>query len=84
MLLTNVDAFRQPERFELFLQACEADYRGRPGYEDKPMASAERLRAAYTAASGVDAGAIAKEHQGGDAIKQAVFEARCEAVKRIA
>ena len=82
-LLTNIDAFRQPERFELFLQACEADYRGRPGYEDKPMASAERLRAAHAAAAGVDAGAIAREQQGGEAIKQAVFEARCEAVRRM-
>jgi len=79
-LLTNVDAFRQPERFELFLQACEADYRGRPGYEDKPMASAERLRAAYAAAAAVDAGAIARQHQGGEAIKRAVFEARVAAV----
>ncbi len=79
-LLTNVDAFRQPERFELFLQACEADYRGRPGYEDKAMAAAERLRSAYAAASGVDAGAIARQHQGGEAIKQAVFAARVAAV----
>jgi tRNA nucleotidyltransferase (CCA-adding enzyme) len=79
-LLTHVDAFRQPDRFELFLQACEADYRGRPGYEDKPMVSADRLRAAYTAAASVDAGAIAREHQGGEAIKQAVFEARVVAV----
>ena len=80
MLLTNVDAFRQPERFELFLQACEADYRGRPGYEDKSMASADRLRAAHAAAASVDAGAIARQHQGGEAIKQAVFEARVAAV----
>jgi tRNA nucleotidyltransferase (CCA-adding enzyme) len=82
-LLTNIDAFRQPERFEQFLQACEADYRGRTGYEDKSMASAERLRAAHVAASAVDAGAIARQQQGGEAIKQAVFEARCDAVRRI-
>ncbi len=81
-LLTSVDAFRQPERFELFLQACEADYRGRPGYEDRPMASAARLRAAHAAASGVDAGAIARRQQGGEAIKRAVFEARVAAVRQ--
>jgi tRNA nucleotidyltransferase (CCA-adding enzyme) len=79
-LLSNVDAFRQPARFELFLQACEADYRGRPGYEDKAMAAAERLRAAHAAAAGVDAGAIAARHRGGEAIKQAVFAARVAAV----
>lgn len=82
-LLTHIDAFRQPERFELFLQSCEADYRGRPGYEDNAMAAADRLRAAHAAAVRVDAGAIARQHQGGEAIKQAVFEARCDAVRRI-
>jgi tRNA nucleotidyltransferase (CCA-adding enzyme) len=82
-LLTHIDAFRQPERFELFLQACEADYRGRPGYEDQPMVSAERLRAAHAAAASVDAGAIARAQQGGEAIKQAVFAARCEAVRKM-
>jgi tRNA nucleotidyltransferase (CCA-adding enzyme) len=81
-LLQHVDAFRQPARFEQFLQACEADYHGRPGYEAKPFISAERLRAAHRIAAQVDAGTIAKQHQGGEAIKQAVFEARCEAVKQ--
>ena len=79
-LLQNVDAFRQPERFEQFLQACEADYWGRPGYENKPMTAAARLREAYKIAAQVDAGAIARQHQGGEAIKQAVFDARCAAV----
>ncbi|MHB1232769.1 MAG: multifunctional CCA addition/repair protein [Burkholderiales bacterium] len=79
-LLQNVDAFRQPERFEQFLQACEADYWGRPGYENKPMTAAARLRRAYKIAAQVDAGAIARQHQGGEAIKQAVFDARCAAV----
>jgi tRNA nucleotidyltransferase (CCA-adding enzyme) len=80
-LLQNLDAFRQAPRFDQFLQACEADYAGRPGYEHKIMASAERLRAAYRIASEVDAGAIAQQHQGGEAIKQAVFDARCAAVR---
>ena len=82
-LLQHVDAFRQPERFELFLQACEADYRGRPGYEDKVMGSADRLRAAHAVAAEVDAGAIARAHQGGEAIKRAVFEARVAAVSGV-
>ena len=79
-LLQHVDAFRQPARFEQFLQACAADYHGRPGYEAKPFVSAERLRAAYRIAAQVDAGAIAQQHQGGEAIKQAVLAARCDAV----
>ncbi|MBU4499395.1 MAG: multifunctional CCA addition/repair protein, partial [Gammaproteobacteria bacterium] len=30
-LLERVDAFRRPDRFTEFLQACECDFRGRPG-----------------------------------------------------
>ena len=82
-LLQNVDAFRQVQRFEQFLQACEADYAGRPGYEHQTMVAAERLRAAYRIAAQVDAGAIAQQHQGGEAIKQAVFAARCAAVQKL-
>lgn len=79
-LLQSVDAFRQSQRFQQFLQACEADYQGRPGYEQKTMAAAERLRAAYQIAAQVDAGAIARLHSDGEAIKQAVFDARRAAI----
>lgn len=79
-LLVRVDAFRQPERFRAFLKACEADYQGRPGYEDRPMPGAARLAAAYRAAAAVDAGAIARQHEGGEAIRAAVFAARVAAV----
>ncbi len=79
-LLQQVDAFRQPPRFVQFLQACAADYWGRPDYPGKRFIAAERLANAYQIAAQVDAGAIAQQHQGGEAIKQAVFTARCEAV----
>ncbi len=82
-LLQHLDAFRQAQRFEQFLQACEADYQGRPGYEQKPMAAAQRLREAYRMAAAVDGGAIAQQHGDGEAIKQAVFEARCAAVSEL-
>ena len=32
-LLESIDAFRRPERLEMFLHACEADFRGRAGFE---------------------------------------------------
>ena len=31
-MLQGVDAYRKPERFEEFLQACACDFHGRPGY----------------------------------------------------
>ncbi len=58
-MLQAVDAYRKPERFVEFLQACACDFHGRPGYAEKPYPQAERLRAAFSAARSVDAGAIA-------------------------
>jgi tRNA nucleotidyltransferase (CCA-adding enzyme) len=45
-LLQHTDAVRRPERFEQFLLACEADARGRKGFEERRYAPAERLRQA--------------------------------------
>lgn len=60
-ILQAVDAYRKPERFEEFLQACACDFHGRPGYGAKPYVQAERFQQAYVAAKSVDAGAIAGE-----------------------
>lgn len=81
-LLQHLDAFRQPQRFEQFLQACAADYYGRPGYAEREFLGGVRLQAAYQVAAQVDSGAIARQQQGGDAIKQAVYAARCAAVQQ--
>jgi tRNA nucleotidyltransferase (CCA-adding enzyme) len=63
-MLQGVDAYRKPERFEEFLQACSCDFHGRPGYAEKPYPQAERLREAADAARSVDAGTIAAELSG--------------------
>jgi tRNA nucleotidyltransferase (CCA-adding enzyme) len=59
-LLESLDAFRRPDRFELFLAACEADARGRTGLEKRDYPQSERLRAALAAARAVDAAAVAE------------------------
>ncbi|MCF8152310.1 MAG: multifunctional CCA addition/repair protein [Sulfuritalea sp.] len=58
-VLERCDALRRPERFELILLACEADYRGRLGWGEKDYVQAAAWRAALNAVRGVDAGAIA-------------------------
>jgi tRNA nucleotidyltransferase (CCA-adding enzyme) len=60
-MLQSVDAYRKPDRFEEFLQACECDFHGRPGYAERPYPQSELLRSSFIAARGVDAGAIAAE-----------------------
>jgi tRNA nucleotidyltransferase (CCA-adding enzyme) len=79
-LLTSTDLFRRPERFEELLSACECDWRGRAGFEARPYPQAELLRAAATAARGVDAGAIAQQSPSPEEIPRRIEAARLEAV----
>lgn len=80
-LLQSTDALRQGARFDLFLLACECDYCGRPGFERKPYLQAQRLRDALSAASGVDAGAVAQQCSSPAQIKERVYEARLQAIQ---
>lgn len=78
--LHELDAIRQPQRFEDFLKACEADSRGRTGFEQCEMPAANMMQKVLAAASGVDAGAVAAACENPQQIKVKVFEARLEAV----
>ena len=78
-LFERVDAFRRPERFAAFLQACECDFRGRPGYETKPFPAPGYLREALEIARAVDAGAIARAADPAR-VREAVYEARAQAL----
>ncbi|HEX9180672.1 MAG TPA: multifunctional CCA addition/repair protein [Burkholderiales bacterium] len=80
-VLEGADAFRRPERFEEFLQACAADFHGRTGFETRPFPQAERLRAALAAARSVDAGAVAAATADPAQIGARVHEARVHAIR---
>ncbi|WP_144157615.1 multifunctional CCA addition/repair protein [Paraburkholderia sp. BCC1885] len=80
-LLERCDALRKPARFAEALQACEADARGRLGFEAREYPQAERLRIALVAARAVDAGAVALAlADRPSAIKAAVQRERVKAV----
>jgi len=81
--LIELDAIRQPERFQAFLQACEADSRGRLGLEDALVPEPEILNKALRAAMNINAGEVAKQHTKPMDIKQAIFNARLEKVKAV-
>lgn len=80
-LLQDTDAFRQPERFREFLRACECDSRGRTGFENKPFPQAGKLLKVLEVATNVDAGAVARQFDEPEMIRQKVYEARVDAVK---
>ncbi|MBT5032003.1 MAG: multifunctional CCA addition/repair protein [Proteobacteria bacterium] len=80
-LLEACDAFRNPNRWQGFLLACEADARGREGLQNRDYPNAEQLNALYQAALTVDGGAIAKQFENSKEIAQAIKKARINAVK---
>ena len=80
-LIQATDALRQTDRFEEFLQVCQSDFHGRPGYESKAYDQTSVLRTALRAAQEVDAGAIAQQYSEAEQIRQKVYEARLHAVK---
>jgi tRNA nucleotidyltransferase (CCA-adding enzyme) len=80
--LMSLDAFRRPQRFEEFLLACEADSRGRPGYEDQDFDQPTIFRQAFAAAAAIDAGALAKQGLKGDAIAEELARLRLAAIQQ--
>jgi tRNA nucleotidyltransferase (CCA-adding enzyme) len=81
--LEALDAFRRPERVDLFVTACEADFRGRTGSEDKPYLQAGLFRSAFVAARTVDTSAIAAGGGQGPDIGARIREARIAAVRQV-
>jgi tRNA nucleotidyltransferase (CCA-adding enzyme) len=81
--LQGIDGYRRPERLEQFLLACEADARGRKGYEDYDYTEANIFRDAYKATLSVDAGQIAKSiaSANGKEIAEKIRAARVQAIR---
>ena len=79
----HCDAFRRPERFAQVLQASEADYRGRLGFESRPYPQAAQWQRALAAAQAVDAGAIAQACTDAAQIPQRIHQARVAALKEV-
>lgn len=79
----DTDAFRQPARFKDFLRACEADSRGRTGMENTPTLAADLLLKILEMLMQLDAGAIAKQHDAPEKIKQAIYETRLHTINNM-
>jgi tRNA nucleotidyltransferase (CCA-adding enzyme) len=82
-LFESTDAFRRPDRFEKFLLACEADARGRTGFEDRDYVQGKLLREALTAARSIDAVTLQNSGLAGAELGEAIRQARCERIAGI-
>ena len=78
--LEAMDAFRKPGRFEDFLLACEADARGRTGFENKAYPQADMFRTYLSLANGIDTSSIADEELEGKEIAKTIHQLRINAI----
>jgi tRNA nucleotidyltransferase (CCA-adding enzyme) len=81
--LEALDAFRRPERFEQFLLSCEADARGRTGYEESAYPQADYFRQCFRAASTIDTSNLSSQGLAGPAIAAAIQQLRINAIMKI-
>jgi tRNA nucleotidyltransferase (CCA-adding enzyme) len=80
-LFEKTGAFKRPERFEHFLQACEADARGRKGLESREYPQPDYLREALRVAAAIQAGPIVASGLTGEAIGVELRKQRTHALK---
>lgn len=81
-LLQSLDVVRKPERFEHFLLVCEADARGRLGYENTIYPQAVLLREAAAVFREVDTATIAKNTENKAHIADEITQVRVATMKR--
>ncbi|MEW6765041.1 MAG: multifunctional CCA addition/repair protein [Pseudomonadota bacterium] len=79
-LLEGCDALRRPGRFEQFLLACEADARGRTGFEERPYPQADYLRNALTTVKTVPVQPLLEAGWRGEALGHRLEQERVKAL----
>ena len=79
-LLERCDAFRRPDRFREFLLACEADFRGRTGFEARPYPEAALLSNALEAALAASLSADERRGLSGEQVGEALRRRRRDAI----
>lgn len=81
-VLERTDAFRRPDRFDKFLLACEADSRGRTGFESRPYPQGAYFRMARQAAAAVSGRDLVREGMDGAQIGDALRRKRLQVLSR--
>jgi tRNA nucleotidyltransferase (CCA-adding enzyme) len=81
-LLEHIDALRNPD-IDDFVQACEADYRGRAGFGGREYPQGKHLRASLEAARSVQARDLDTGSARGPEIGEQLRQARISAIKQL-
>jgi tRNA nucleotidyltransferase (CCA-adding enzyme) len=83
-LLENLDVFRNQDLLPDFLLACEADYRGRKGLQDRPYPQGAYLQKACLAANAILARDLDLQNVSGPAVGELLRQTRIEAISEVA
>ncbi len=81
-LFEKTSAYQQPSRFEQFLIACEADFRGRTGFEERPYPQRAFLRQLKDATNEVDTQAIINKGFSGKQVGERIHQERVSLAKQ--
>ncbi len=82
-VLQSNDAFRRSERFHQFLVCCEADARGRTGFENRDYPQADFFRRALSAAQQIDLAPLRAQGLTGQAFGDAIARLRLNKVTQL-
>jgi tRNA nucleotidyltransferase (CCA-adding enzyme) len=82
-MLTALGAYKPSNKLAEFLLACEADAKGRTGFEQTPYPQAKLLSDAARAAASVDTSAILNSELKGAQIGEAIRRLRIKAVSEL-
>ncbi len=75
-LLEAFDIFRRPERFKFYLDICEADFRGRTGFEELSYPQRDYLEQIFAKVIAVSTASIAEKSLIGKAFGEALTKLR--------
>jgi len=78
--LESMDAFRRPERFDQFLICCEADARGRTGFEDRAYPQAGYFKKALDAANSINTESLNQQGLKGKTMADAIRKERLNSI----
>lgn len=79
-LFNRLDIWRKPEFFQQFLLVCEADFRGRLGFENRDYPQRQYLLMLAEQALTITARQFVEQGIQGEAIKQAMHKARLDRI----
>ncbi|KGJ95504.1 metal dependent phosphohydrolase [Colwellia psychrerythraea] len=82
-MFNQLDIWRKPEEFDLFLMACKADFLGRLGFENRVYPQEQYLQSAVKAARAVTAQPFVEKGLQGLAIKEAMATERLNVIAKI-